>query len=276
MSFVVGGENFCDLEVDQVRGGREAGMYTLDFQVRLTGNGTADPSWLISLDGTLSIRCEPAVYVVLGRTSAEQHELPISGKGGVQKMRLSICFRLNERSLEEIESARAGGSMQMELALSGIIHARTGHYGVTERCSIPMKKGRWADILGEMEYVDHVLLEVSMGGGNPFRKSAKYLEKARMQVHRAEYRDAVATCRDALEAASAVLSKEDGSLSKEMDEMKDRNKWGKGHRLLHFRRAIKVLVAPAKHADDVSAEIPWSREDANAVIAMVASILQIL
>ncbi len=83
-----------------------------------------------------------------------------------------------------------------------------------------------------------------------------------------EYREAVAACRDVLEEVSRALK--DDRIQLNGKEQRD---WDKAERLLQLRRALKVVVHPAKHRDEVSAAIEWTRRDAISIVTMTSAVL---
>jgi hypothetical protein len=86
------------------------------------------------------------------------------------------------------------------------------------------------------------------------------------------YREAVATCRDALETA---YGGNDNELHSELGyKVPGLREADKEARFWLARRGLWAVVHAAKHRDDATRDIEWERRDAQASILMLSALLE--
>jgi hypothetical protein len=129
-----------------------------------------------------------------------------------------------------------------------------------------------------MGYQRTLLIEIPIPDPNQhpeFAVAVEALSQAQAHMGFAHDRDAVGSCRDALEAVTLAVGDND-NLDADVQRVLFANSrsMSKAERLRVLRRALKLVTHPARHRDEVSVTIDWSRIDAITLITMTAAFLR--
>jgi hypothetical protein len=138
-----------------------------------------------------------------------------------------------------------------------------------------LKAAQWVEVLEHWGYAQSFLVQIPLLTGQETahaRAAHRELEKARSDLLDGRYRDAVAACRDALEVAYGAG---DTNPSSELQyQVKNLDAANKEARFWLLRKALLSLTHAAKHNDEVTQIIQWSRRDAVAAISILSALLQ--
>jgi hypothetical protein len=220
---------------------------------------------LARMDGGLVGRFTPTVMGYL----------PIrSYSGRVQRQALTLSCDLDRSRIAAIEAFRAGGnlvfgfSMHVRFSDGSSVSVDEGHI---------VNQGVWIDILREMGYQHTLLIEVPLPDAvtqPELAKAVADLEQAQMHMLAGHDRDAVGSLRDALEQVSLAFD-DNEQIPPDVEHLLFANSRSmtKAERLRVLRRALKLVTHPARHRDQVTVAIDWSRTDAAEMITMVAAFI---
>jgi hypothetical protein len=189
-----------------------------------------------------------------------------------------LRLELDHRQLDEIEELRAGGGVWFSFNLDGIIYLS----GVVERLNpasqvfYEVSQSDWVKLLDQVQYGKYVMIEVALPRpgalGGELATAAEALREATEALRRGEDEEAVADCRDALEALIRWAG------GKPRPQFGDQN-LTKDERFVYAQVALQKVAHLAHHPRDKAAtgglpRVSWDRADAQAVIAMVAALIR--
>ncbi len=105
-----------------------------------------------------------------------------------------------------------------------------------------------------------------------FAEAVALLAQSQRHLQRGQDREAVGSLRDVLEQVKLAVG-DDDTLDPDLIRVLFANgkSMTKGERLRVLRRALMLVTHPARHRDQVSVAIDWSRMDATQMIAMTAA-----
>jgi hypothetical protein len=131
------------------------------------------------------------------------------------------------------------------------------------------------EVLESWEYAKGFRLEVPMLTGQDSVsavRAIKDVEKAIAEMAEGRYRDAIATCRDALEIA---YGSDDKNLYPNLGyTVTGLSEADKKERFWLARRGAWAIAHAAKHRDDTTDAIEWDRRDARALILLLSALLE--
>jgi hypothetical protein len=178
---------------------------------------------------------------------------------------------LDRGRVEAIESIRAGKGLRWSIRLG----ARVFHGGRSQSVGgeLPFETlgAQWLEVLESANYSKALLLEVPLAVDAPraLKRALKHLASANDSRLSGDWRNAVGLCRESIEALTRAFPAVDSQASFEFLRRKS-----KDERMLVLRRALTLLPHAAKHDDPEEAEITWTRQDAETIVAMTASLIQ--
>jgi hypothetical protein len=276
VDFSISGPNntqFATGTISDIRGVPGLGFFRVALTVKLTVESSdasqPSPPQLIDLVADLKMGGIPA-----GRFAPDLNALPvISYPNRNHRASLQMECDFDRARIEAIETARAGGHLWFDVYMTGRFSTGpmpfvTGNYHLNQ--------GVWVNVLEQMEYQRTLLVEVPVP--DPRRQpeltaAVEALARAQQLMRDGQDRDAVGACRDALEEITRALG-DDDDLDPVVQRLFDKSRaMTKAERLRVLRRALKLITHPARHRDQVSVGIDWSRIDASAVITMTAAFL---
>lgn len=201
--------------------------------------------------------------------------LPISSyPSRIHRQTLTLSCDLDRPRIAAIDAVRGGGnlvfgfSIQARFSDGSSTSVEEGH---------TVNQGVWIDILKEMGYQHTLLVEVPLP--NPatqpeLAKAVADLDQAQTHMLNGHDRDAVGSLRDALEQVSLAFGDND-QIPPDVENLLFANSRSmtKAERLRVLRRALKLVTHPARHRDQVTVGIDWSRIDAAQMITMTAAFI---
>jgi hypothetical protein len=273
-----GAYGFADATPGALTGEAGLGFYRLQLQVKLQIHGIdGDPGRAAELrDLRVDVSMAAPNQQRLGRLTPEPRFLPLRNYDRASSFEGSLAMDLDVARLEALEAVRNGGDLMLELSWHSAIADSNGtvHHSTHDEV-FEVLQSNWIRVINRLGYAKLMLLEVPLldGLGPTFSEAVGHLRNARSAMLRGEYREAVGGCRDVIEALTRALGDKDEQLAKLVGNTRDLDKADR-QRLL--RQALKVLTHPARHADEVAASFEWTRIDAITIIAMTASVMQML
>jgi hypothetical protein len=269
-----GGDTFGTGSISRLSGEPGMGFFRLNVNIDLViepAGGQQEVLELADLLATARIGARP-----LGAfTSTGLGYFPVrSYPARVQRQSIVLACDLDRVRLEAIETARNGGNVQFTFSFQG--RFRDGSTFSADE-AYEVNQGVWVDVLAEMGYRRTLLVEVPLPDPQSQPELAKAvadLEQAQRHMLLGHDRDAVGSLRDALEQVSLALGDND-QVPPDVENILFANSRSmtKAERLRVLRRALKLVTHPARHRDQVTAAIDWSRIDAAQMITMTAAFI---
>jgi len=202
---------------------------------------------------------------------------------GAQQTRVDMGAYLTPAQLEAIEQDRSGGPLMLHLRLQGVAFfdapGEIEPAALTDafwfECAHEIKAAEWVEVLRQLGYAQGFLIQVPLYDGAVSRQAAEAardLQQAVAAIQEGRFRDAVATCRDALEVAY-------GSSDKDAHPELEYKVTGitaadKAARFWLVRQALWAVTNASKHRDPTTQDIEWERKDAVAVASVLAALLE--
>lgn len=212
---------------------------------------------------------------LIGSFAPLSAHLPIrSYPAQANQQTLPLACDLDRGRLEAIENARAGGSLALDINFHGRFSGGST-FNAGEQFTV--NQGVWIDVLAAMGYRNILLVEVPLPDVHDQPELAKAvgdLKQAMFHMNQGHDRDAVGSLRDALEQVSLAFG-DDDKVPADLQRIlfADSRAMTKGDRLRVLRRALKLVTHPARHRDEVTAAIDWSRIDSSQLIFMTAAFI---
>jgi hypothetical protein len=277
--FTLNGRIVAEVKISRLQGQIGLGFYRLLVHLDLVfmrmpqGEGAI----LHEITGDLQIEGRYAgslrIFQDLGQFSIGQYE---------GSFPVLLVADLSLRQLQAIEDLRQGKGLTIGvnifLSCWGKLHGGTGLLRASSGyLSHQVNQGAWIEILNELGYRKIMLLEIpelAESLAPELTEAVAYIAKAKEDLQRGEYREAVGCCRDVLESLSTAMGDSDAQDTEFQVFFRDVRSKDKAARLRLVRRAMKILCHPARHANEVATQIEWNRTDATVVITMIAALLQ--
>ena len=280
-SWTFGDRKFADLDSMNVNGLEGAGYHRLIASVVITMHDRP-PEEIVevtNLSGDLKIWDERKGHkeVFLGRVLPWSDNLIVSSPFETSPSLMTFEMEMDAKRIQAIEKIRRGGDLTLSLNLFGV--ARCGKeppQRVEAKIFRLIGQSQWVKALESMGYSRTLLLEIPLLDDEEkpgFAEAAGHLKTAQTHLLKGHFREAVGACRDVLECLAKALGDEKETDSVKFENLREMNK---DERLRLVRRALKIVTHPARHADEVAAQIEWGPEDARAVIMMTAALLQMV
>ena len=272
-----GGGSFGTGAVNRVAGELALGFFRLNLYIDFVVEPADTPAGQQDLPRLTELVAEVRIGGrSLGRfTPLSPGYLPIqSYSSRANRQSVPLSCDLDRARVEAIEEIRGGGHLALDVSIQG----RFGDgspYGGNE--PFVVNQGVWIDALAEMGYRRTLLIEVQVPDLHAQPELAKAiadLEQAQRHMTLGHDRDAVGSLRDALEQVTLAFG-DDDKVPADLDRVLFANSksMNKAERLRVLRRALKLVTHPARHRDQVTAAIDWSRIDAAQMITMTAAFI---
>ena len=190
------------------------------------------------------------------------------------QVQIPLTCDLDRARLEAIEAARAGGHLRFDFSVE--VRFSTGDVGSFAE-GLDINQGVWVELLDQMGYRKMLLIEVPLPDATQQPGMAPVvalLAQAQGHMLRGHDRDAVGALRDVLDRLTLALGDND-DLDPEITRVLFSNSRSmtKAERLRVLRRALKLVTHPARHQDQVTVGIDWSRIDVAQMITMTAAFI---
>jgi hypothetical protein len=271
------GQTFATGSITGVRGNPGLGFFRMsiavEFVVEPAGGSVSDPGRVSMVDLTADVM---AGGKLLGTFTAPISSFPVrSYPERSNRAHINLSCDLDRARIQAIEDVRAGRDLDLQFTFAGRFSSSDSAFSAGE--SYIVNQGVWIGVLGEMGYQRTLLIEVPAPDPNQQPELAQavvLLGQAQANLLRGQDRDAVGALRDVLEQLTLALGDND-NLDPEITRVLFGNSRSmtKAERLRVLRRALKLVTHPARHRDEVSVLIDWSRVDATQMITMVAAFL---
>lgn len=267
---------FATGSIGEMRGESGLGFFRLTLPVELViepaGGSVTDPDRLKLTDLTAELRTGGKL---VGTFNAPLQSMPVTTyPERSNRAHIYLTCDLDRVRLEAIEDVRAGGNIDFTVNLAG--RYSTGHaFGVGD--SLAINQGVWVSVLEQLGYRKTMLIEVPVpdpAEQPELSEAINLLGQAQGHMQRGHDREAVGALRDVLEQLTMALG-DDDNLDPDLTRVLFSNgrSMTKADRLRVLRRALKLVTHPARHRDQVSVLIDWSRVDSQQMLTMVAAFL---
>ncbi len=268
------GQEVAQLRIENVLGSPGVGVFRLQLAVTLSapGGGGTEPVTLAAANGDLYVNGKPLDHLRPLGSLLRNDELP-----PFRDWQVPLVADLSLVQLEALEAQRRGGDLTIAVHFHAALDC--GVHGLrisTTTLPHTIPQSEWVRILSQMGYQRTLLLEVPVpdsGNAPEMAGAVEFLAEAQRQMIEGHYRQAVGSCRDALEQLAAAL--QDGSNFPRplADALGGTSRWPKAERLRLLRRALTIVTHPAKHGDPMALSFEWDREDARSLISMTAAVI---
>jgi hypothetical protein len=254
------------------------GFYRLEFTVDLLPRReTLNIQSIHRFSGELLLKLTPGGRPIPVSQLAPYSNGPTSlpWVGGERSL-MYLVADLDRSRLAALEEIRAGKEITLTVRLNLELQEGGSTSNTIVLMDYALKRDAWLEILKSLGFADRMLVDIPSLSppSNPrVAQAFEYLQGARDALLEGEYREAVGRCRDVLEALSLALGDQDRMRPETEALFANTRMLDKEERLQVVRRALKLLTHPARHADDVAAQIEWTRADAFTIVHMVAALL---
>lgn len=260
-----------------IRGGSGLGFHRLVFDVEFDMNsqGLREELVVTNLSGELQVRGEGGTGDA-GRLFPQGPQIVLHPQITPREQMILECSRSRVEAIEEL---RAGRGLAFTMWLRGSMVEKDGRLQpFAEQVHHEINQSAWLQVLEQIKYMRTLLLEVQLLNDAQAGESAFYqhLKHAHRALMLGNWRESVGCCRDVLESLAKGLGEEaDQAVSARVSELlKGSRGWDKSQRFRAVRQAMLAIVSAARHADEVTQAIEWSRSDAQVILTMTATILQ--
>lgn len=279
MRLKTNGKEFAEISIGEIRGNQGLGFHRLqiEFEFQIKEQPQGPQTTIIQLGGDLHLAPYSDVRAYLGRLAPCSYFHPISSNPQSSSRKERLEIELDPRRLESIEEKRDGGDIGIAVDLCGmyVIDNRHGAFQVQGEKRLP--QGAWTEILGQMGYMEYLLIEVPMPDKDispEFAEAVNHLAAAKTALFNGHYKEAVSCCRLTLDAIRTAkgdkhLKNTDWIQCIEKTKILD-----KPERIRLIRRALYDLSSAAHHDDEVCRKFDWDRKDAVAMISMMATLIK--
>ena len=269
----------------QLGGSAGLGVYRLEVAMNWTPtHWDVLSNARVIFGGEVEVSFAQGMHFPLGQLQAVYAVAFANAEQRTHAARVDLSTNLLPAQLEALERKRAGGQLNLHLKVRGVLllsagstasPAKPSAEGFSDDLEYRLKASEWMEVLERWEYAKGFLLEVPMLAElDAVRavKASKDVEKAISEMAEGRYRDAIATCRDALETA---YGGDDKSLYPNLGyKVTGLSEADKKERFWLARRGLWAVAHAAKHRDDTTDAIEWDRRDARALILMLSALLE--
>lgn len=216
--------------------------------------------------------------VHIGRLQVEGRPLLVQyEKPAPRTQDVLLVLDLDHQRLASLERIRAGGGLSFQVVIEGRISLGAEFDIGEDQRVFSVNQSAWAQVLHDARYRTTLLLEVPVVAAEVDEHLAAAgvrLAEARELLLVGKNRQAVRTCRDALEALGETLG--DGTGTKtDLKAMVDHpDTLDKDQRLMVLRRAAFTMACLASHAKGSASSASWDSCDARGMVTLTASLIQ--
>ena len=262
---------FAEVSLERVAGERAHGHYRLllTLMVHLRGRQNGPPFRLSDFEAFLRTGRTHDGQLHVVRLLPSESLAMIEAYPEAYSTSVLLVGELDRARIEALEAERRGGELKWTIWIRATTTREERVAPATGQGEIAIAKSAWLDVLKQAGYQRTIQVEVPLrpGGRTHLARAVMHLAKAQELLNGGDARQAVATCRDGLEALSQHVGGDDSKAT--FDRASSKN-----DRLLVLRRAAKQLPHAAKHSDDTVDKIEWSIADAEMVIAVAAAMIR--
>jgi hypothetical protein len=263
------GNRFAEGEVATVLGQRGVGFHRLMIELKFVVDPHPQPSPRVT---QLVADVMGPSNQLLGRAHPSPNHLPMGAYDFVHDHRVTMSLDLDRKRLEAIEDLRAGGDLQLNLTIYSTLEDGSGGLNQQQfQVATVVNQGVWVRVLEHLGYGRTLLFEIEAPDGEKepgMAAAVDQLQLAQKALVDGDYRAAIGACRDVLEEVSKAVGDDrvqmSGKPARDLD---------KAERLLLLRQALRNVTHPARHRDQVSANIDWTRRDAVSILGMTVAVI---
>ncbi|MBO1332573.1 hypothetical protein [Streptomyces sp. VRA16 Mangrove soil] len=180
---------------------------------------------------------------------------------------LRFTFPLTNRQLLDLEEHRAGHDLLLELEISGF--RQFDHSSAESREQVRVPASVWQNELERLGSAFGFALAIPLPAPNGARRdAASFLQNARRLLHDGEFDKAIGSARQAMERVLAAADWPPISRNDDLHQRSQAQRW----RAIY--KAAFDLASGAEHADEITKDFAYSRGEAEALIAIAASLLR--
>jgi len=188
-----------------------------------------------------------------------------------------LVLDLDYQRLASLERIRAGGGLSFLVAIEGRISLGAGFDIGEDQRIFSVNQSAWAQVLHDAGYRTTLLLEVpvvSVEVDEHLAEAGQRLAEAKELLLAGKNRQAVRTCRDALEALGEALGDGTGSKTDMKAMVEKPDTLDKDQRLMVLRRAAFTMACLAAHAKGNALSASWDSCDARSMVTLTAALIQ--
>lgn len=231
---------------------------TFDLTATAAPRTTASGQWIMW--GDIHLEAAHSLHYL----AALRPTRPFAFPNGSAARPVAYCD-LTAQQFDEIENQRDGGDLRLlgDLNIVGL----DGTVAITQQAQRRVTAAEWADVLSQARRAESVLLTVPAprpGLGTAAADAWQRWQRAIRAVEAGRWQEAVAECRmvfdliDSTEPVAAARHR------------------GKAERWQAVVAATKNVTNAAHHADEMTAAITWTRDDAVAAVAATGALLRVV
>jgi len=269
------GATFGSGSVTSVRGEQGLGFFrlqlTIDFVVEPAGSTVSQPDLPQLTDLMAEVRVDGRS---IGRfVPMSPGYLPVrSYPERSARASVPLTCDLDRARVEAIEGVRGGGHLPLDININ--VRFSDGSAASFGEAYV-VNQGVWIEALAQMGYQRTLLVEVPIPDPDAqpeLADAVALLAQSQGHLQLGHDRDAVGSLRDVLEQVKLAFG-DDDTIDPDLNRVlfADSRSMTKGERLRVLRRALMLVTHPARHRDEVSVAIDWSRIDATQMITMTAA-----
>lgn len=186
---------------------------------------------------------------------------------------IQVGFRLPiaAAQIEDIERRRNGAGFKLALWFAAEVEQAgqsKSNYGQHE---FPVQQQDWIEALGRMEYRRTMLFELPVPSSDD--PIGLLVAKAQAFLHKGDYDQAVALCRQAIEKTESLVSDKSAANRAVKKYCEDRKGMDTTERLLFLRESLKNATHLAAHASENHSG--YSRDQAKAILGTTIALLSL-
>lgn len=262
-------KSFAEFSINTIWGQKALNGYCLIIPVEIKPHSVPEgrrPS-LRDLSAALYLKSRNGEFLV-GHLSSVNGRSVYEAYQHSHHDRHEFGIKINQRDIDQIEFQRNGGDINFEVKIKGAIYESDIHYqSGYEHRDIFVEQSKWIKILSDIGYSKIFTVEVHTTGDNSnpdYEHSYNKLNEAQQAYTRADWRQAVALCRDCLESLPIH----------QIDDVKPSHENTKAERWKLIHKKMLHLTHLAKHFNtENSRTANWEREDALYMIASCGALI---
>lgn len=279
-------EPFGELSLQNLTAQRGLGHHRLLFNFYISTNPKPTDSQYVRLT---DLKCEVNVMgprnamVPLGFLTPGAQ--PINGElydhGRGNGFTAMMYLETDARRLKALDDLRNGQGIKLSLRIHPEVMCDGRISGQAFDLAHSVNQSSCIELLRGAGYADRQLIEVpslEAVEDERLRKAVEDLTTAAKHLSSGQWRPAVASCRDSVEALATGLG--DGDFVNRSnipgeDLFANLRAMSKEDRLRLLRKALLAVTAPAHHRDEHVHHIEWEPEEARTVVAITSALLSL-
>lgn len=276
----------CRLYGQRIAGGHQLGLILEGGCSPSRKN--VPPLMIEQVAGVLSVEVD-GKHLQISHLFLAQGALPIRQYDYRGTVQLVLTAEAMPGAFEEIERVRGSADVHLIIQLHGTARIwvedprakanqsiapiashqmAVGMYSNPHTYTVPQSE--WVRVLEEMGYAKHLLIEVgypTSSANSPFGAACGHVAVASQALRERRWKDAVSECRLAIERLQEVIGSP--------PSRSDHKSYTKDERYTVLAESLRRITHLAHHVDPIPAATTFSREDAVALVAATATLVQL-